>query len=61
MGSRPERMKYKDNDVIPKGLFEGHSTYQNNHYEMERQVNRQFRPEGELKVGGKFEGNSNYA
>jgi hypothetical protein len=54
-------MKYKDNDVIPKGLFEGHSTYQNNHYEMERQVNRQFRPEGELKVGGKFEGNSNYA
>ena len=45
---------------MPKGPFSGNSTYQNNYHEMERQVNRQFKPEGGLKVGGKFEGNSSY-
>lgn len=28
---------------------------------MQMQRNREFKPEGELKIGGRFEGNSNYA
>ena len=49
-----EKVTYKDNEVIPKGNFSGDSTYQHNYIEMERLPNKQFRPEQQLKVGGKF-------
>lgn len=40
---------------MPKGLFEGNSTYQYNYLENKAQPNPQIRPRGELSVGdGKF-------
>ena len=45
---------------MPEGGFEGGSTYAGNYIEKEMAKNPQFRPEQQLKVGGKFEGVSKY-
>ncbi len=47
--------------VIPNGQFVGNSTYGDAYIPGTVQRSEQFRPEGQLKVGGKFEGNSSYA
>ena len=41
---------------MPKGNFQGDSSYQQSYIEKEIEKNQQFRPEQQLKVGGKFEG-----
>lgn len=45
---------------MPEGKFEGDSVYTSNYVpnRIDRQL--QFRPEGELKIGGNFEGSSSY-
>lgn len=45
---------------MPEGAFSGDSTYQNNFIPGKIEKNQQFRPEGQLKVGGSFEGSSSY-
>lgn len=47
---------------MPKGNFQGASTYGNAYLETHGERPQQFHPEGELKVGGNhFEGSSSYA
>lgn len=46
---------------MPRGNFEGSSTYGNSYQGERTEMSKQFKPEGELKIGGKFEGNSNYS
>ena len=46
---------------MPKGHFEGNSTYAGNYQETKASKNPKFVPQGQLKVGeGRFEGNSSY-
>jgi hypothetical protein len=40
--------------VIPNGLFVANSTYGDAYIPGTAQRSEQFRPEGQLKVGGKF-------
>lgn len=40
--------------VIPNGQFVGNSTYGDAYIPGIAQRNEQFKPEGQLKVGGKF-------
>lgn len=46
--------------MMPKGRFDGNSTYENAYVGTQAQRNLPYRPEGEIKLGGKFEGNSSY-
>ena len=45
---------------MPKGNFQGDSSYHDTYIQKEMEKNQQFRPEQQLKVGGKFEGESKY-
>lgn len=45
---------------MPKGNFQGDSSYHDTYIQKEMEKNKQFRPEQQLKVGGKFEGSSSY-
>lgn len=46
---------------MPKGNFIGGSLYSQSYIGTLGEKDKQFRPEGELKIGGKFEGYSSYA
>ncbi len=61
MGGRAEKAVIAQNDVMPKGKFAGSSTYEDAYVPSTIERNQQIRPEGNLKLGGKFEGNSIYA
>ena len=55
-----DKAQFPHNQIMPEGGFEGGSTYTGNYDEKEMSKNPQFRPEQQLKVGGKFEGTSKY-
>ena len=60
-GTRAERARLPQNEIMPKGNFENHSTYSQAYLETHPEPNKQIRPEGELKVGGNhFQGSSSY-
>lgn len=59
-GNRSERVMAPQNDVMPKGKFVGNSTYEDTYIPSSVERNVQIRPEANLRVGGKFEGNSMY-
>jgi hypothetical protein len=47
---------------MPKGAFEGNSTYQNSYIPGgPEKISRAIKPQEELKVGGQFYGESNYS
>lgn len=61
MGQRAERSALPRNQVIPEGKFDGDSNYHENFLTNKYQKTDQYRPEGELKVGGNhFQGSSSY-
>ena len=45
---------------MPEGRFEGHSNYADNFVPSKGEKLKQYKPEGELKIGGSFEGASSY-
>ena len=51
---REKKAEHPNNHVIPEGQFQGDSSYQNTYIEKQMEKNQQFRPEQQLKVGGKF-------
>ncbi len=56
-----EKITIPQNDIMPKGRFEGDSTYGGSYQRTAPgERSEQYRPEGELKIGGKFEGSSSY-
>lgn len=55
-GQRRDKAALPKNDIMPKGNFQGDSSYHESYIEKEMEKNQQFRPEQQLKVGGKFEG-----
>ncbi len=59
--SRQEKVVFADNKILPEGKFDNTSTYAGNYLANPAQVTRPIKKEGELRVGGKFEGNSSYA
>ena len=56
------RPQYKrgDNKIMPEGQFQSGSTYQHAHTGEKSMPSHMIKHDGELKVGGKFEGNSSY-
>ena len=59
-GSRAEKIVHPQNDILPKGAFAGHSTYGDNHIGSNGERRGQIKHDGELKIGGHFEGSSSY-
>ena len=57
---RAERAPMVKNQVMPEGRFDGDSTYHSNYVPGQVQKSPQFRPQGQLQVGGNFEGASSY-
>ena len=57
---RAERVPLPKNHVMPEGRFNGDSNYHDNFLANKPERLQQFKPEGELKIGGNFEGNSSY-
>ena len=53
-------MPLPKNQVLPEGKFEGLSDYAGNFVPSKGEKLQQFKPEGQLKVGGSFEGASSY-
>lgn len=45
---------------MPEGKFDGSTNYTSNYIPNKAEKLQQFRPEGQLKVGGNFEGGSSY-
>lgn len=48
------------NIVLPEGRFDGNSSYQENYIGGQTQRQPLYKPAGELKIGGAFEGSSSY-
>lgn len=60
--ARPDKITYPQNEVLPKGKFEGNSSYLQDYVQSQGERGELMRREGELRVGGaRFEGNSSYA
>ena len=59
-GLKAERVPLPRNHVMPQGAFEGHSVYADHYVPAKSDRQQQFRPEGELKIGGAFQGASSY-
>lgn len=59
-GLKAERVPLPRNQVFPEGRFEGDTNYQANYIPTKSDRQQQFRPEGELKIGGDFQGASSY-
>jgi hypothetical protein len=60
-GARSDRVPLPQNEVMPKGNFVSGSIYGEAYLETHPEPRGQFRPEGELKVGGNhFDGSSSY-
>jgi hypothetical protein len=57
---RTDKVTYPQNEVLPSGKFDAHSSYLQDYVGSEAAKRQIVRHEGELKVGGKFEGQSNY-
>jgi hypothetical protein len=51
---RTEKISYQDNDMFPKGKFEGNSLYLDSYMNAPGSRGEQVRREGELRIGGKF-------
>ncbi len=49
-----ERILHPRNQVLPEGKFEGDSVYASNYIQTRQDRQQQFKPEGELKIGGNF-------
>lgn len=45
---------------MPDGKFQGNSSYNENYIQNKLERREQFRPEGEMKIGGDFKGESSY-
>lgn len=45
---------------MPEGRFEGSSNYTANYRPSRIERSEQFKPEGQLKIGGNFSGSSSY-
>lgn len=55
-------MQFQENEVLPKGQFQGNSTYQHNYLFNEKATpSKLVKQQEQLKVGGQFYGSSNYA
>jgi len=60
--SKREKVQFQDNQVFPRGQFEGNSTYQQNYLSNEKATpSKLIKQQEQLKVGGQFYGSSNYA
>ena len=55
-----EKITYPQNQVIPKGKFEGGSSYLYDYINSKGNKGQIIKRNGELKVGGQFSGESNY-
>lgn len=60
-GQRVLKVQQPKNTVLPEGKFDGNTSYQENYNGEYAQKQPQYKPVGELKVGGNFEGTSSYA
>lgn len=45
---------------MPDGKFQGNSNYTDNYIPSKGERTKQIKPEGELKIGGDFKGESSY-
>ena len=58
---RRELIKQKNNQILPEGQFQSGSTYQATHKgDPNAAPSHLIKHEGQLQVGGKFEGKSSY-
>lgn len=53
-GVKAERVPLPRNQVMPEGKFQGYSNYTANYVPTRSQKLQQFRPEGQIKLGGNF-------
>jgi hypothetical protein len=60
VGQRAERSPQPHNQIIPDGKFQGNSSYTDAYTPSKVERQKQFRHEGELKIGGEFKGESSY-
>lgn len=57
---KTDKITYPANEVIPKGQFEGGSSYTYDYINSKGVRGEAIKREGELKIGGKFDGRSKY-
>lgn len=46
---------------MPEGRFDGSTNYSTNYIQSKGERLQQFKPEGQIKLGGNFQGNPTYA
>lgn len=62
MNGRREKVQFQENEVLPKGDFQGDSTYQRNYIQSEKPTpSKVIKHAEQLRVGGQFYGSTNYA